>query len=101
MDGTSGSIAVAMSGLGLLLNVLALLTIAWRGGQLVGSVNGTIQTLSNEVTILRTTRDAHVGLLAQVVEQLDGIESRVAVVERTLSGEHHHHRRTDDQRTRG
>lgn len=67
--------------LGLIVNTLAVLTIAWRGGRILGSLETTMGTLSTEVHTLRETRDDHAGILSRVVGQLDDLERRVGRLE--------------------
>lgn len=79
MNGTT--IVLFATGVGLLVNTLAVLGIAWRGGRILGRLETTMGTLSDEVRILRATRDDHTGILSRVVGQLDDLERRVGRLE--------------------
>jgi hypothetical protein len=70
-----------LAALGLFVNTFAVLAIAWRGGRILGSLETTMGSLSNEVRDLRTTRDDHMGILSRVVGQLDDLERRVGHLE--------------------
>lgn len=67
---------------GLVVNTLAILTVAWRGGQIIGTMTSTMAQLSQEVHQLRVTRDEHSLLLARAIAQLDDVERRVTNLER-------------------
>lgn len=62
---------------GLIVNTMAVLGIAWKGGQLLGRMDQTMDGLSEEVRMLRITRDEHSTGLARAVAMLDGLESRI------------------------
>lgn len=66
---------------GFIVNTLAVLGIAWRGGRILGSLETTMGVLSNEVNALRKTRDDHMGILERVVGQLNDLERRVGRLE--------------------
>lgn len=66
---------------GLVVNTLAVLAIAWRGGHILGSLESTMGTLASEVGLLRKTRDDHMGILERVVGQLNDLERRVGHLE--------------------
>lgn len=70
-----------LAAVGLFVNTLAVLAIAWRGGRILGSLETTMGTLTSEVRDLRTTRDDHMGILSRVVGQLDDLERRVGHLE--------------------
>ena len=69
------------AGIGLVVNTLAILAVSWRGGRVMGSMTGTMAQLSEEVRLLRATRDDHATAIARAVQQLDDIERRVARLE--------------------
>ena len=67
--------------IGLLVQILMIIGVIWRGGSLVGRVNHTLEVLTPEIGGLRQTRDEQIGILARVVSQLDALESRVGRIE--------------------
>jgi hypothetical protein len=62
---------------GLLVNTLAVLAVAWRGGRTLGHIDGTLERLSGELSLLRE----HPAILARVVAQLENLENRVSRLE--------------------
>lgn len=78
------TLSTVLAIVGFILNTLALLGIAWAGGRILGKLETTMGSLSNEVHGLRTTRDEHIGILARVVGQLTALEQRVGYLEGPL-----------------
>lgn len=76
------SVIVVCTVLGLIVNALAVLAIAWRGGNILGQLDATMTTLSEEVGFLRVTRDLHIGALERIVARLDNMDRRVDRLER-------------------
>ena len=71
------ALILAAAAIGMVVNTFAILGVAWRGGRLLGHMDGTIDRLSEEVRLLRVTRDEHATLLARAIQQLDDLEGRV------------------------
>lgn len=77
----ASAVFLAAAAIGLVAQALAILAIIWRGGQLVGSINSTSSILTEEVKMLRVSRDEHAVLLARLGALLDGVERRVGRLE--------------------
>lgn len=75
------ALVIAGAVVALIINSLAVVGIGWRGGRILGHLETTMSTLSEEVHGLRATRDDHTGILARVVGQLDDLERRVGYLE--------------------
>jgi len=72
------AIIVLASAFGVIVNTIAVLGVAWRGGRLLGHIDGTLERFSAE---LATVKD-HPQILARITEQLNQLERRVAALER-------------------
>ena len=84
---SSGAILGAAA-LGLIVNTLAVLGVAWRGGRFLGHIETTMGSLATEVAALRKSRDdhdhlshEHAKLLERVAVQVEHLEERVARIE--------------------
>lgn len=62
---------------GFVINTLAVLGFAWRGGRLLGHIDGTLERFASELANLRD----HPQILARVVAQLEALEHRVSSLE--------------------
>ena len=76
-----GLLILAAATLGLIVNTLAILAVAWRGGRVIGMMTSTLDQLSVEVRTLRETRNEHDRIIARTVVQLDDLERRVSRLE--------------------
>lgn len=74
-------IILAAAAVGLIVNTLAVLGVAWKGGHILGKMETSVETLSDEVSKLRERRHDDANLLTRVVAQLDDIERRVSHLE--------------------
>lgn len=74
-------VVLAAAALGLIVNTLAVLAIAWRGGRLLGRMDQSMVTLSEEVRLLRVSGAETSSTMARTVAQLDGLERRVEHLE--------------------
>ena len=63
---------------GFVLNTFALLGIAWRGGRVLGRIDGTLERFAGDLEMVKD----HPVILARITEQLDNIERRVDILER-------------------
>jgi len=84
----ASAIMFAVAVVGLIVNTLAVLGIAWKGGyfngQIVKSIEGlgkNIEDLKAEVGLLRSWREENTGIVSRVVAQLDNLERRVGHLE--------------------
>ena len=79
--------------IGLLVNTLAVLGVAWRGGRLLGRMETSLETqtkntgdLTNELRLSRVASVEQAEILARMVAQVDAIEQRVGRLERQHDG---------------
>lgn len=72
-------ITVAVAGL--VVNTMAILAIAWRGGYHLGRMSVAIENMAGEVRLLRTDTADHARLLATAVTQNEGVERRLSRLE--------------------
>jgi hypothetical protein len=63
-------LVVLAAAIGLIVNTITILGVAWRGGQLLGRLQQVVDTLGTEVTRLRDWRHDH-----------DNVEQRVKYLE--------------------
>ena len=84
---SSGAILGAAA-LGLIVNTLTVLGVAWTGGRFLGRIETTMGSLATEVAALRTSRDSHdhlanehAKLLERVTVQVEHLEERVQRIE--------------------
>lgn len=66
----SPNLVLVAAAVGLLVNTLAILAIAWRGGYHLGRMSSAVETLAREVGLLREATSAHARSLAR----LEGLE---------------------------
>ena len=74
-------IILAAAAIGLVVNTLAVLGVAWKGGHILGRLEASVNNLSTEVVTLRQRGHEHANVLTRVVAQLDGLEARVQNLE--------------------
>ena len=74
-------VILAAAAVGLIVNTIAVLGVAWKGGHILGRLEQSVNTLATEVVTLRQRGHEHANILTRVVAQLDGLERRVEVVE--------------------
>ena len=84
---SSGAILSAAA-LGLIVNTLTVLAVAWKGGRFLGHIETTMGSLATEVTALRRSRDEHAHLsqeqarlLERITVQVEHLEERMQRVE--------------------
>lgn len=75
------AVVIAAAALGLIVNTLAVLGVAWKGGNLLGRMDSSIGVLSAEVGKLRDARTLDTEILTRAVAQLDALEQRVQLLE--------------------
>lgn len=71
------TLILAATVLGLFLNAVAVLGIAWRGGNILGRLDTTMEQLSADMVVLQSQAP----LLYRVAAIVEGLESRVARLE--------------------
>ena len=76
------SMILTAAGLGLIVNTLTVLGVAWAGGRLLGKLEQAVDYLGDEVKLSRTERTEQARVLERVVGALDGLEQRVEHLER-------------------
>lgn len=81
-------IVLVAAALGLIVNTLVVLGVAWKGGGLIERLNSAVsflsnsmKTLSEEVAGLRRTVEENATILTRTVVQLDGLERRTSELE--------------------
>lgn len=74
-------VVLAAAAVGLIVNTLVVLGVALKGGRLLGAMETSVTTLSEEVGKLRERRHDDAQMLTRVVVQLDDLERRVARLE--------------------
>lgn len=60
---------------GLIVNTLAIIAVAWRGGRLLGRMEGTLQQLTDSVNALATEVKDIAASHAEVKERLASLET--------------------------
>lgn len=75
------TVVIAAAGVGLVLNTLAVLGLAWRGGWALGQITTSLQNLANEVRLLRESKEEQTELVAGVVVQVRSHEVRLERLE--------------------
>lgn len=68
----------------LLAAVATLVTLAkfvWSGGDGFSELRSAVKTLTEEVTMLRKTRDEHIQVVPRILVTLDGLERRMTAAE--------------------
>lgn len=75
------SIMVVTAALGFMVNVIAILGIAWKGGHVLGGIQEAVKRWSEETHLLRLALDVYAPTLARTVAQLDDLERRVQRLE--------------------
>jgi hypothetical protein len=58
-------------------NTLALLVIAWRGGERLGSIGNALDEISKDLTRLLDTRDTHIKDIAYLDGRMNALEGRL------------------------
>ena len=76
------SMILTAAGLGLIVNTLTVLGVAWAGGGLLGKLGKAVEYLGGEVKLSRIERTEQARVLERVVGALDGLEQRVEHLER-------------------
>jgi len=74
-------IILLAAAVGLIVNTMAVLGVAWKGGHVLGRMEESVGRLSEEIHTLREARHDHANVLARVVANLDDIERRVERLE--------------------
>lgn len=59
---TTSLVVILAAAIGLVVNTIAILGVAWKGGHLLGRLQTVVETLSGEVTKLREWRHESAGL---------------------------------------
>jgi DNA-binding helix-hairpin-helix protein with protein kinase domain len=75
------TLILGAAAVGLVVNTLAVLAVAWKGGYLLGQVESTLKELAKDGEVFRVWKDGHAELIARVVQQLDSLEARVKRLE--------------------
>ena len=84
---TDPTIIVAAA-LGLIVNTLAVLGVAWAGGRLLGKLEKAVEVLGEEVRLSRIDRIDQGKVMERVVTSLDALEQRVEHLERVNERRH-------------
>lgn len=78
----------AAAALGLIVNTIAILGVAWKGGRLIGGMDKSIKDFgedvgrfTTEISSLSETSKLNAENIARAAVQLDGLERRVARME--------------------
>lgn len=66
---------------GLVVNTLAILAVAWGGGRVLGKLETAVGILSDEVRSLRESRHEQSNLVQRAITTLDNLERRVERLE--------------------
>lgn len=83
MNSSPSYVILIAAAVGLVVNTIAVLGVSWRGGRLLGHIDGTLERFAGELDGLRDVPQ----VLARAVTQLENLEHRV--------------RRLEDQRDEG
>jgi endonuclease III len=66
---------------GLVVNTVAVLHVAWRGGQILGRIDTHVERVVKELERLRASSDEHAQAIARAIQQLDDMNHRVTRLE--------------------
>lgn len=74
-------VVLSAAAVGLLVNTLAVLGIAWRGGRVLGKMETSLESIATEVKLARQMRERMTEIITRAVAQLDDLERRVERLE--------------------
>ncbi len=88
MTDSTASVLLGATVLGLVVNMLAIFGVVWKGGHFLGHVETVIGKLSTEAGEMRVARERdvqlsneHARLLERVTVQVENLEARVKRIE--------------------
>ena len=77
-------LVLAAAAIGLIVNTIAVLGVALKGGRILGRMETSVDILSAEVGMLRERRHEDAQILTRVVTQLTEVERRQETSERRI-----------------
>jgi uncharacterized protein YoxC len=75
-------VILGAAAVGLIVNTVAILGVALKGGRILGRMETSVEGLTEEVKELRRGRTENAQLITRAVAQLDDLERRVEHLER-------------------